>query len=109
LRRQSSLPLIINLDRAARFNKAVWVEAGSGADDLITALDIAGQWLEIPLILGALASDNRRYAAAGFPSVGIALGGSAGHTPADMLELVDSEAMQLAARLLLATIWQLAF
>jgi hypothetical protein len=32
-----------------------------------------------------------------------------GHTPADVPEHVDPEAMLLAARLLLATIWQLAF
>jgi hypothetical protein len=109
LRAQGSRPLVVNLDGAARFNEAVWVEAGPGADELITALNIGGQWLEIPLVLGAVASDNRRYAAAGFPSVGVALGGVGGHTPADTPEFVDPEAMSLAARLLLATIWQLAF
>jgi hypothetical protein len=109
LRAQGSKPLVVNLDGAARFNKAVWVEAGPGTDNLIAALDIAGQWLEIPLVLGAVASDNRRYAAAGFPSIGVALGGSGGHTPADAPDRVDMEALQLAARLLLATIWQLAF
>lgn len=109
LRAQRIAPLVINLDGAARFNAAVWVEAGASTDALVAALDQAGEWLEIPLMLGTVASDNRRYAAAGFPSVGVALGGSGGHTPADVPELVDSEAMQLAARLLLATIWQLAF
>jgi aminopeptidase YwaD len=109
LRAQGSKPLVVNLDGAAKFNEAVWVEAGSGADELIAALDTAGQWLEIPLVLGAVASDNRCYAAEGFPSVGVALGGSGGHTPADSPDRVDVEAMQLAARLLLATIWQLAF
>jgi hypothetical protein len=108
LRAQERQPLIINLDGAARFNEAVWVEAGSGADELISALDTTGQWLHIPLVLGAVASDNRRYAAAGFPSVGVALGGIGGHTPADTPEFVDPEAMSLAARLLLATICQLA-
>jgi hypothetical protein len=78
-------------------------------ENLIAALDRAGQWLEIPLTLGAVASDNRRYAQVGFPSIGVALGGSGGHTPADVPELVDVEAMQLAADLRLATIWQLAF
>jgi acetylornithine deacetylase/succinyl-diaminopimelate desuccinylase-like protein len=109
LRAHQSKPLIINLDGAARFNEAVWVEASAGADPLIAALDMAGQWLEIPLVLGAVASDNRRYAAAGFPSVGVALGGTGGHTPADTFELVDPSTMALAARLLLATIWQIAF
>jgi aminopeptidase YwaD len=105
---QGITPLVINVDGAARFNEAVWVEPGSGADELLAALDNAGQWLEIRLILGTVASDNRRYAAAGFPSVGVALGGGGGHTPADLPERVDSKAMQLAARLLCATIWQLA-
>jgi hypothetical protein len=109
LQSQGSMPLVVNLDGAARFNEAVWVEAGSGADELLTALDIAGQWLHIPLVLGAVASDNRRYAAAGFPSVGVALGGGGGHTPTDGAELVDAEAMQMATCLLLAAIWQLAF
>ena len=100
---------MINLDGAARFNAAVWVEAGASTDTLITALDHAGQWLEIPLTLGNVASDNRRYAAAGFPAVGVALGGAGGHTPADTAEQVDSGAMQMAAKLLLASLWQLAF
>lgn len=73
------------------------------------ALDEAGEWLEILLILEDVASDNRRYAAAGFPSVGVALGGASSHSPGDVPERVDIEAMHLAARLLLTTIWQLAF
>ena len=84
---QGISPLVINLDGAARFNAAVWVEAGASTDTLITALDHAGQWLEIPLILGNVASDNRRYAAAGFPAVGVALGGAGGHTPSAVLTI----------------------
>lgn len=109
VRERGIAPLVINLDGAARFNEAVWVEASAGADSLIAALDQAGQWLEIPLVLGHVASDNRRYAAAGFASVGVALGGFGGHTPADRIEQVDPAAMLMAARLLLATIWQVAF
>jgi aminopeptidase YwaD len=109
LREQGIAPLVINLDGAARFNEAVWVEASTNAEALLAALDQAGQWLEIPLVLGHVASDNRRYAAAGFPSVGVALGGSGGHTPFDRAEHVDTAAIQMATRLLLATIWQLAF
>jgi aminopeptidase YwaD len=109
LRERAVTPLIINLDGAARFNEAVWVEAGEGAEPLIAALDQAGQWLEMELVLGQVASDNRRYATAGFPSVGVALGGRGGHTPDDTMEHVDPAAMQMAARLLLATLWQLAF
>jgi aminopeptidase YwaD len=102
-------PLVINLDGAARFNEAVWVEPGGPADALVEALDQAGQWLEIPLIMGAIGSDNRRYAAQGFPTVGIAVGGAGGHTPADVPEQVDPAAVALAGQLLLATIGQLAF
>jgi Zn-dependent M28 family amino/carboxypeptidase len=109
LKRQGLAPLVINLDGAARFNEAVWVEPGGPADALVDALDQAGQWLEIPLIMGAVGSDNRRYAAQGFPTVGIALSGVGGHTPADVPEQVDLAAVELAGRLVLATIGQLAF
>jgi Zn-dependent M28 family amino/carboxypeptidase len=37
LRAQGNRPLIINLDGAARFNDAVWVEAEPGTDNLIAA------------------------------------------------------------------------
>jgi aminopeptidase YwaD len=109
LKQQGLTPLVINLDGAARFNEAVWVEPGAQAGTLVNALDQAGQWLEIPLILGAVGSDNRRYAAQGFQTVGIALGGATGHTPGDVPEQVDLAAVELAGQLLLATIGQLAF
>jgi len=109
LKRQGLMPLVINLDGAARFNDAVWVEPGGPADVLVDALDRAGQWLEIPLLLGPVGSDNRRYAEVGFPTTGIALGGASAHTPADVPEQVDATAMEMAGRLLLATIGQLAF
>jgi aminopeptidase YwaD len=60
----------------------------------MAALDQAGELLEILLILGNVATDNRRYTAAGFPSVGGTLGGAGGHTPADTAERCS---------------WQLAF
>jgi hypothetical protein len=109
MKQQGLTPLVINLDGAAHFNDAVWVEPGGPADALVNALDQAGQWLEIPLILGAVGSDNRRYAAQGFPTVGVALGGMGGHTPADVPERVDLSAIELAGQLVLATIGQLAF
>jgi aminopeptidase YwaD len=109
LKQQGLTPLVINLDGAARFNEAVWVEPGGPADALVDALDQAGQWLEIPLIMGAVGSDNRRYAAQGFPTVGIALGGVGGHTPADVPEQVDPVGLDIAGRLLLATIGHLAW
>jgi aminopeptidase YwaD len=109
LKRQELAPLVINLDGAARFHEAVWVEPGGPADVLVNALDQAGQWLEIPLILGAVGSDNRRYAAQGFPTIGVALGGVGGHTPVDVPGQVDLDALEIAGRLLLATIGQLAW
>jgi hypothetical protein len=66
---------VINLDGAAHFHEAMWVEPGGPADVLVAALDQTEQWLEIPLILGAVGSDNQRYAAQGFPTIGVALGG----------------------------------
>jgi hypothetical protein len=109
LQREGVMPFVINLDGAAQFHEAVWVELGAGAERLSDAYDLAGQWLAIPLVLGPVASDNRRYAAAGFPTVGVALGGASGHSPGDVPDRVDRAAMQLAARLCLAAIWQLAF
>lgn len=100
---------VINLDGAGRANEAVWVEASENAGRLLAALDRAGRELEIPLVLGPVASDNRRYAEAGFPSVGVALGGRHAHTPADMLDQVEPQAMRTAARLLAATVWLLAY
>jgi aminopeptidase YwaD len=109
LKQQGFAPLVINLDGAARFTEAVWVEPGTQADTLVNVLDQAGQWLEIPLILGAVGSDNRRYAAQGFPTVGVALGGVGGHTPADIPEQVDPIALEIADHLLLAAIGQFAW
>ncbi|TMD14994.1 MAG: Zn-dependent exopeptidase M28 [Chloroflexi bacterium] len=109
LRAQGLEPLVINVDGAARFNDAVWVEASANADPIVSALDQAGRDLEIPLVLGPVASDNRRYAGAGFPAVGVALGVRGEHTPDDRLENVDANAMAVALRLLAAVIWQLAF
>ena len=108
LRERGLRPLVVNLDGAARFREAVWVEASPNAQPLLEALDRAGEEVEVPLVLGPVASDNRRYAGAGFPSVGVALGGSGGHTPDDLPERVDPGAMAVAARLLVATVWLLA-
>src|SRR5713226_5941186 len=75
----------------------------------IAALDRAGQWLDIPLVLGPVGSDNRRYAAVGFPAVGVNSGGEASHSPADTPDRVDLDAVALCGRLLLATLWQIGF
>lgn len=106
---QGMTPLVINLDGAAQFHEAVRVEASPHADALVAALDQAGRWLQIPLAMGPVSSDNRRFAAAGLPAVGITTGAASIHTPADVIERVEHEAMQMVGALLLATIWQLAW
>jgi aminopeptidase YwaD len=108
LKQQGLMPLVINLDGAARFHESAWVEPSPGSEPLLEALDQAGRWLEIPLAVGKVASDNRQYARVGFPSVGLALGSYGMHSPADTMERVEREAMSLAGRLLLAVIWQMA-
>lgn len=109
LMEQSVRPLVLNLDGAARFHEAVWVEAAPGADTLVTALDHAGRSLGIPLVMGPVGSDNRRFAGRGFPAVGLGLGGAASHSPADVPERVEADAQRLAAKLLLAAAWYLAY
>jgi hypothetical protein len=106
---QGQMPFVMNLDGAARFHEAVWVEPSPGSEPLLQVLDQAGRWLDIPLEGGNVASDNRQYARAGFPSVGLALGSFGMHSPADTIEHVDREAMRIAGQLLLAVIWQIAF
>ncbi len=92
-----------------RFQPGCVVEPGGPADALVAALDQAGQWLEIPLIMGAVGSDNRRYAAQGFPTVGSHWAGSAAMQPDGVPKYVDPDALDMAGRLLLATIGQLAW
>jgi aminopeptidase YwaD len=102
-------PIVLNLDMAGHFSDAVAAELGAGSEELMRALDHAGQWLETPLVFAPVASDNRRYAAAGFVAAGLGLGASGYHTPADIPERVEQSALAIAGRLLLATIWLLAF
>lgn len=108
-RKRGQAPFVLNLDGAARFHEAVWVEPSPGSEPLLQALDQAGRWLDIPLTVGNVSSDNRQYARVGFPSVGLALGSFGMHSPADKVEHVDHEAMSIAGRLLLAVTWQFAF
>ena len=93
---------------AAKLNGRVAVEPGAEPAQTLAALDRAGEWLELPLAIASVSSDNRRFARVGFPSVGIGLGGEGIHTPADTPERVDRDALAAAGRLLLATVWQLA-
>jgi len=104
-------PLVVNLDMAGWLHEPVAVEATPSPElttPLLRALDRAGRWLGIRLAGGPVASDNRRYAAAGLAAVGLGLGARAYHSPADTPDQVDDHALRTAARLLLATAWQLA-
>jgi Zn-dependent M28 family amino/carboxypeptidase len=109
LKAERKTPLMLNLDGAACQSEAVWVEPGAQSEPLLQALDQAGRWLTIPLIQGNVASDQRQFACEGFPAVGLSVGAAKLHTPADAMELVHPTALDTAARLLLATMWQLAW
>ncbi|HEY2671681.1 MAG TPA: M28 family peptidase [Rugosimonospora sp.] len=101
-------PLVINVDGAGHLTDGVAVEAGGPADALLQALDQAGRQIGVPLRAGAMASDNRRYAAAGLAAVGVGAGMPGYHTPADTPDRVDAHTLTTMARLVLATVWQLA-
>jgi Zn-dependent M28 family amino/carboxypeptidase len=109
LREAGIRPVVLNLDMVGRFNGAVAVELGPGTEQIVEALDQAGQLLEIPLSVSPVASDNRSYAGAGFPAVGLGLGGASYHSPSDTSDRVEQEALVLAGHLLLGVMWQLAF
>ncbi|MFD8533200.1 M28 family peptidase [Streptosporangium canum] len=66
--------LVINLDGAAQLHQAASVEAGGPAHALPATLDQAARLVDVPLRAGAMASDNRRYAAAGLAAIGIGMG-----------------------------------
>lgn len=65
---------VINVDGAGRLGEAAVVEAGGPASPLLAALDRAGRQGGVALRAGAVASDNRRYAAAGLPAIGPSIG-----------------------------------
>ncbi|MFG2075075.1 hypothetical protein [Nonomuraea maritima] len=52
-----------------------------------------------------MASDNRRYAAAGLAAIGIGMGMPGYQTPAETPERVQADTLLAAARLLVATAW----
>jgi aminopeptidase YwaD len=99
---------VINVDGAAALDEAAAVEAGGPAHPLLAALDQAGRQVGVPLRAGAMASDNRRYAAAGLPAVGIGMGLPGYQTPAETPDRVDPETLVTAARLVVATVHELA-
>ncbi|MEH1129369.1 M28 family metallopeptidase [Micromonospora sp. CPCC 206061] len=98
-------PLVINVDGAGHLRQAAAVEAGGPAHALLAVLDQAAQHTGLPLVAGPVASDNRRYAAAGLPAVGIGAGMAGYHSPADTPDRVDPATTTALARLVVATVW----
>ena len=98
---------VINVDGAAQLGAAAAVEAGGPAEPLLAALDQAGRLTGVPLRAGAMASDNRRYAAAGLPAIGIGMGMPGYHTPAETPDRVEARTLLAAANLVTATVDQL--
>jgi len=103
LRRDGARPLVVNVDGAGHLRQAAAVEAGGPAHALLAALDQAGRHTGLPLVAGPVASDNRRYAAAGLAAVGIGAGMAGYHSPADTPDRVDIATMIALARLVVAT------
>jgi aminopeptidase YwaD len=99
--------VVINVDGAAQLGDAAAVEAGGPAEAVLAALDQAGRATGVPLRAGAMASDNRRYAAAGLPAIGIGMGMPGYQTPAETPDRVETETLLAATRLVVATVQQL--
>ncbi len=104
LRAAGKRPAVLNIDMVGRFREAMTVELGPGSDAIASALDQAGQLLELPLVVGAVASDNRSYANAGAPAAGLASGAAHYHSPLDSAELVEPVALGHAGKLMLAAL-----
>ncbi|MGV9309866.1 M28 family metallopeptidase [Nonomuraea sp. NPDC004354] len=100
--------MVINLDGAAQLHQAASVEAGGPAHALLATVDQAARETGVPLRAGAMASDNRRYAAAGLAALGIGMGMPGYQTPAETPDRVDKDTLLAAARLITATVWRLA-
>ncbi|MGW4667203.1 M28 family peptidase [Streptosporangium sandarakinum] len=96
--------LVINLDGAAHLHEAASVEAGGPAHALLATLDQAARLVGVPLRAGAMASDNRRYAAVGLASIGVGMGMPGYQTPAETPDRVQPNTLMAAARLLVATV-----
>lgn len=105
LRNAGHTPLVINIDGAGHLHQAATVEAGGPAHGLLAALDQAGRHIGLPLAAGPVASDNRRYAAAGIPALGIGAGTPGYHSPADTPDRVQPATVAGLARPVLATVW----
>jgi Zn-dependent M28 family amino/carboxypeptidase len=101
----SHRPVVINVDGAGNLQQAAAVEAGGPAHGLLAVLDQAARHTGLPLAAGPVASDNRRYAAAGLAAIGIGAGMAGYHSPADTAERVETATMVALARLVVATAW----
>ncbi|WP_426502937.1 M28 family metallopeptidase [Dactylosporangium sp. McL0621] len=108
LRQLGAAPLVVNVDGAGHLHEAAAVEAGGPAHGLLAALDQAGRHTGLTLAAGPVASDNRRYAAAGLPAVGIGAGMAGYHSPADTADRVETATLTAVARLVVTTGWLLA-
>ncbi len=95
---------VINVDGVGSLGDAVAVEAGGPAHALLAALDQAGRDTGIPLRGAAMASDNRRYAAAGLPAIGIGMGIPGYQTPAETPDRVEPATLSAATQLVVATV-----
>ncbi|GAA1720553.1 hypothetical protein GCM10009765_80970 [Fodinicola feengrottensis] len=95
---------VINVDGAAHLSEAAAIEAGGPAEPLLAALDQAGRHVGVPLRAGSMASDNRRYAAAGLPAVGIGMGMPGYQTPAETPDRVNDDTLLAATRLVVETV-----
>ena len=95
---------VLNVDGAAHLDDAAAVEAGGPAHPLLAALDQAGRAAGVPLAAAAMPSDNRRYAAAGLPAVGIGMGMPGYQTPAETVDRVDTDTLVAATWLIVATV-----
>jgi hypothetical protein len=82
--------------------------AGGPVHRLLAALDQAGRHTGLPLVAGPVASDNRRYAAAGLAAVGIGAGMAGYHSPADTPDRVETDTLTAITRLVVATSWLVA-
>lgn len=95
---------VINVDGAAQLGAAAAVEAGGPAEPLLAAVDQAGRLTGVPLQAGAMASDNRRYAAAGLPAIGIGMGMPGYQTTAETPDRVEARTLLTATNLVTATV-----
>jgi aminopeptidase YwaD len=98
-------PVVINVDGAGCLHDAAAVEAGGPAHGLLAVLDQAARHTGLPLVAGPVASDNRRYAGAGFAAVGIGAGMAGYHSPADTADRVDPATMVAICRFVVAAGW----